>query len=373
MNTPSLQGIRVLDFSSLLPGPFATLMMAEAGADVLKIERPGKGDEMRGSETDFALLNRGKRSLVLDLKSPTDRARLQPLVQTADILVEQFRPGVMERLGLDYEAVSHVNPGLIYCSISGYGANGPDALKVGHDLTYAAEAGVLAQTSAADGVPGMPPTLTADIGGGAYPAFMNIVLALFQRTRSGRGCHIEVSMFDNLFPFLQHCFAAAYGRGHWPLPNDALETGASPRYRIYATGDGRFLAVAPGEDRFWQNFCEAIHLPAQFIDDRCDPAATAAAVAAVIRGRTAAEWEETFRGRDVACAAVRTFEEAVHSPQFVSRDLLRRRVAGIDRSLPALPLPLAERFRDAVVSRAAPALGDSAARWLIARPPAAEK
>jgi len=361
---PSLQGIRVLDFSTLLPGPFATLMMAEAGADVLKIERPGKGDEMRRSEADFTLLNRGKRSLALDLKDPQDRIRLQPLLESADILVEQFRPGVMERLGLGYEVLSRINAGLIYCSITGYGANGPDALKVGHDLTYAAEAGLLAQTAGADGVPTMPPTLIADIGGGTYPAFMNILLALFQRTRSGRGCRIEVSMFDNIFPFLQHCFAAAYGRGHWPLPGDAVETGASPRYRIYRTGDGRFLSVAPGEDRFWRNFCEVISLAPQFIDDRCDPAATAAAVADLIRGRTAAEWEQAFHGRDVACALVRTFEEAVHSRQFISRDLLRRRVRSAGPELPALPLPLAECFRDTVAARAAPALGESAARWL---------
>src|SRR5687768_8746098 len=194
-----LEGIRVLDFSTLLPGPLATLLLAEAGAEVIKIERPGTGDEMRSytpkfgtDSVNFALLNRGKRSIAIDLKAQNAVSRLRPLLEKADVIVEQFRPGVMDRLGLGYEAASALNPRVVYCSITGYGQSGPRAQTAAHDLNYIAETGMLALSAGPDGVPVLPPALIADISGGAYPAVMNILLALRACEKSGRGCKLDV-------------------------------------------------------------------------------------------------------------------------------------------------------------------------------------
>src|SRR5262245_47228615 len=188
-----LEGLLVLDFSTLLPGPLATLILAEAGAEVIKIERPG-GDEMRaweprwGSQSvNFALLNRGKKSIVVDLKDAHHREQLKPLMTRADVLVEQFRPGVMARLGLDYASVSAINPRIIYSSITGYGQTGPRRSVAAHDVNYMADSGLLSLSMGPPSHPVLPPALIADIAGGAYPAVMNIMLALRERDRTGRG------------------------------------------------------------------------------------------------------------------------------------------------------------------------------------------
>ncbi len=351
-----LAGLVVLDFSTLLPGPLATLMLAEAGAEVTKIERPGEGDEMRrfpphtedGSAV-FAMLNRGKRSLALDLKAPADAETLRPLLRRADVLVEQFRPGVMDRLGLGYAALSALNPGLIYCSITGYGQHGPRAQQAGHDLNYMAASGLLGLVAGADGAPALPPALVADIGGGAYPAVINILLALQARARSGRGCHLDVSMHDNLLPFAFAALAEGFGGG-FPAANALLTHGGTPRYQIYRMADGRCLAAAPLEDRFWRQFCDAAGLP---------ETACTAEVAARIAAHDSGEWSRRFAGRDVCCSIVATPGEAAADPHFAARGLFAHRVRVGDHELPALPVPVDPQFRAAPGLRDSPALGDA--------------
>src|SRR5262249_52685082 len=273
-----LAGIRVLDFSTLLPGPLATLLLADAGADVIKIERPGTGDEMRSytpklgtDSVNFALLNRGKRSIAIDLKAPGAVESLMPLVKSADVIVEQFRPGVMDRLGLGYEAVSQVNPRIIYCAITGYGQSGPRASTAAHDLNYAAETGMLGLAAGADGAPVPPAALVADIGGGSYPAVINILLALRERDKTGRGRKLDIAMADNLSSFMYWAIGDGLAAGRWAQPGKALVTGGSPRYNVYRTSDGRYIAAAPLEEKFWQAFCDAIGLAADARDDRRDP------------------------------------------------------------------------------------------------------
>src|SRR3954462_8058065 len=194
-----LKGICVLDFSTLLPGPLATLMMAEAGAEVIKIERPGHGDEMRSyvpkfgaDSVNFALLNRGKRSIAIDLKAQGAIEKLTPLIGRADVVVEQFRPGVMDRLGLGYEALRAINPRIVYCAITGYGQYGPRADVAAHDLNYVAEAGMLGLTRSAEGAPVLPAAFVADIAGGTSPAVVNILLALRERDATGAGCKLDI-------------------------------------------------------------------------------------------------------------------------------------------------------------------------------------
>jgi alpha-methylacyl-CoA racemase len=361
-----LQGILVLDFSTLLPGPLATLLLAEAGAEVIKIERPGTGDEMRGyrprfgrDSVNFALLNRGKRSIAIDLKAADARARLAPLLKRADVLVEQFRPGVMERLGLGYDALKAVNPRLVYCAITGHGAHGPRAQDAGHDLNYLAETGMLGLAAGADGAPVLPPALIADIGGGAYPAVMNILLALQARAASGEGCRLDVSMSDNLFTFMYWAIGNGLAAGAWPRPGAALVTGGSPRYQVYCTSDDRFIAAAPLEERFWQNFCAEIGLASEFRDDRRNPDATRAAVASLIRAHPAAEWARRFAGKDVCCAVVARLQEAMEDPHFRARGLFAWGVAGAGARIAAVPVPVAPLFRSAPGDEAAPELGEA--------------
>jgi alpha-methylacyl-CoA racemase len=344
-----LDGILVLDFSALLPGPMATLLLAEAGAEVIKVERPG-GEEMRGytprwgnNSVNFALLNRGKKSIALDLKSHSDREVLRPLVERADIVVEQFRPGVMARLGFDYPTVATFNPSVIYCAITGYGQTGPKRDVVGHDLNYIGEAGLLS-LSMGDGV--IPPALIADIGGGAYPAVINILLALQERQRTGRGSYLDIAMSDNIFPFMYWALGKGLAAGSWPKNSAELVTGGSPRYHLYATSDGRFVAAAPLEQKFWENFCEVIGLDPDLRDDSRNVQATTQRVSEIIGGRDAKTWHLLFSHRECCCSIVATLEEAIADPQFRARDLFRHTIENENgQTLPALPVPIDPAFR----------------------------
>jgi alpha-methylacyl-CoA racemase len=359
-----LEGVRVLDFSTLLPGPLASLILAEAGAEVIKVERPGQGEDMRayepqlgGTAAGFALLNRGKRAIALDLRAPGAAQSILDLAPDVDIVLEQFRPGVMRRLGLGYEDFRAVNPKIIYCALTGYGQSGPKSQVAGHDLSYAAETGLLSFAAGSDGMPGIPPTLIADIGAGTYPVVVNILLALRRRDASGEGAFLDVAMTDNLFTFMFWGLAMGHGSGNWPRPGKEQLTGGSPRYRVYRTADARYLAVAALEDKFWQAFCRIVELPAALCDDRRDPAASIAEVERRIEARPAAHWDQAFAGVDVCCAVVRTLEEAIRDIHFRARGLFERKVTLPEHTLPALPVPVVPSLRSPSVARAAPMVG----------------
>lgn len=350
-----LDGILVLDFSTLLPGPMATLLLAEAGAEVVKVERPGRGEEMRtyeprwgGHAVNFAMLNRGKKSLALDLKSAADRERLQPLLEKADVVIEQFRPGVMARLGLDYESLRAINPDIIYCSVTGYGQSGPKRDQAGHDLNYVGDSGMLALSMGPAEHPVLPPALIADIGGGAYPAVMNILLALQQRERTGQGCHIDVAMADNLFSFMYWAIGNGLGAGEWPGNGTDLVTGGTPRYRLYATRDRRIVAACPLEQKFWEAFCRIIDLDPELRDDGRDQGATTRRVAEIIASRDAAEWADRFATEDCCCTVAAHLQDALADPHFRARGLFAHRLVGDNgEELPALPVPISPEFRAA--------------------------
>lgn len=367
MSAGVLSGLRVLDFSTLLPGPMATLFLAEAGAEVIKVERPGKGEEMRGYQplwgadsANFNLLNRGKKSVALDLKDEGDRQRLKPLIESCDILVEQFRPGVMARLGLGYDDVRRINPRVIYCSISGYGQDGPRHARAGHDLNYIGDAGLLALSPGTAEAPVLPPALVADIGGGTYPAVINILLALRHRDLTGEGSYLDIAMADNLFTFLYWALGQGQATGAWPGSGDALVTGGSCRYRLYPASDGRFIAVAAIEEKFWAAFVDAIGLEPGLRDDRTTPEATGARIAQIIRAQASEHWQDVFAAADCCCTVVRSVREALADEHFAARGVFAARLVN-ERgdAMAALPTPVARQFRVGTdAARAAPRLGE---------------
>jgi crotonobetainyl-CoA:carnitine CoA-transferase CaiB-like acyl-CoA transferase len=342
MPSGPLSGRLVLDFSTLLPGPFAGLILAEAGAEVIKIERPG-GEDMRHFPPAFgetsaphALLNRGKRLLEIDLKDADAREILKPLLARADVVIEQFRPGVMDRLGLGHQAVAALNPGVVYCSITGYGQTGPKADAPGHDLNYMAEAGLLSASHGALDAPVVPPVLVADIGGGTLPAVINILLALMERDRTGRGRHLDIAMTE-----MVRAFGVLVEAGTvLARSGDGMLTGGLPRYGLYATADGRLLAVGALEERFWRIFCDLVGLPERLRADAATPDETRAALRAILRARTADAWLALFAGTQACVSLVATPEEA-------ARDSRHRVANASGETLPAASVPLVEAFRQA--------------------------
>jgi crotonobetainyl-CoA:carnitine CoA-transferase CaiB-like acyl-CoA transferase len=358
-----LAGLLVLDFSMLLPGPLAGLMLAEAGAEVIKIERPG-GEDMRrfppiadGESAAFALLNRGKQVLTLDLKNPADRARLTPLIARADIVIEQFRPGVMARLGLGYDDLRAINPKLIYCSISGYGQSGPRADEAGHDVNYIASTGLLDLQPGPVAAPVLPPALIADIAGGSFPAVINILLALRARDRSGQGAFIDIAMTDAMFTFAWYALALGSAGGRFPKPGEMSLVGGSPRYQLYPTKDGQIVACGALEQKFWQAFCAAIGLGPEFVDDKRDPKATRDAVARLIAARTADAWRPIFARADCCVTIVVPLQQAMQDRHFVDRGLFAPQIEMASGELmPALPVPIDPQFRDKPGSKKAPPL-----------------
>lgn len=318
MTTLPLSDLRVLDLSTLLPGPLATEMLADAGADVVKLERPEVGDEMRSyhprhgeASANYAILNRGKTAYGVDFKDPSQVETVLQIATEADVVVEQFRPGVADRLGLGFEAVRALNPDVIYCSISGYGPDGPHAGRAGHDLNYLAESGLLSVVTDSAGSPVLPVTVLADIAGGTYPAVVNILLALRQRDRTGEGVHIQVPMAQNL-QVLAYGYVATHQAGDgWPRPSAELLTGGSPRYRIYATADGRHVACAALEQKFWNRLVEIVDLDPSLRDDAGQEAAVIAALADRFASGTADHWRELLANEDVCTSVVSTWEEAV--------------------------------------------------------------
>lgn len=262
-----LEGIRILDLSRLLPGPYATMMLGDLGAEVIKVEEPGTGDYMRkftpmveGTGVFFLAVNRNKKSITLNLKKERGKEILRTLVRKADVLLESFRPGVMDGLGLGYDAVREINPGLVYCSLSGYGQDGPYRDRAGHDANYLAASGVLGITGNRNGQPIIPGIQVADLTGGMF-AVIGILSALWQRQRNGRGTYLDVAMADGLYSVMSIHLAAMMAAGMPAVRGDMMLSGALACYNIYKAGDGGYVALAALEEKFWKNFCQALERP----------------------------------------------------------------------------------------------------------------
>jgi crotonobetainyl-CoA:carnitine CoA-transferase CaiB-like acyl-CoA transferase len=321
-----VSGVRVLDLTRLLPGAVTTLFLADLGADVLKVEGPGEGDYMRWVEpmvgeygAMFAANNRNKRSMTLNLKTERGQEILHRLAADSDVVVESFRPGVADRLGAGYRELSADNPGLVYCSLSGYGQTGPYARRPGHDLNYLAAAGIAALTGAADEPPAVVGPQIADVWGGGVTAAVAILVALLHRHRTGQGRYLDVSMMDGtLFGLVNHLPAwlgggQAYRRGEQGL------NGGHANYGVYRAKDG-YVTVADYELKFWTRTCELLGRP-DLAATHATPAAKAE-LDAVFATRTRAEWEDLFAGEDCCFMPVLTPEEVAESAHVAERGLL---------------------------------------------------
>jgi crotonobetainyl-CoA:carnitine CoA-transferase CaiB-like acyl-CoA transferase len=316
-----LDGITVLDLTRLLPGGAATLLLANFGAEVIKIEEPGTGDYARsmppfldGEGAVFHLMNRGKKSVALDLKDTRGKDAFLSLASRADVLVESFRPGVMMRLGLNYETLSTHNEGLIYVAITGYGRQGPLTGMAGHDINYQALGGSLDLTGEEGGPPVIPGVQIADLAGGAMQAVIGVLLALTARARTGRGQMVDVSMLDGAAWMLPVALAFYQATGAMPERGAAVLTGRYACYRLYRCADGRWVSVGALEPKFWAALCRALGceqlIPDQFAEGE-RRREMIAALSRIFETREAGEWFDYLKPHDVCVAPVRNVAEVM--------------------------------------------------------------
>jgi alpha-methylacyl-CoA racemase len=324
----TLQGFRILDLSRLLPGPYATQILTDLGADVIKIERPPEGDyaremapfvEVRDAHGHlrigamFAQLNRGKRSVALDFDDPRGRDALLALARNADVLVESFRPGTLARRGLGFEPLRQANPRLIYCSLSGYGQHGPYRGRAGHDLNYVARAGILKLNGATAGAPVPPPVQIADLSGGMM-CTLEILAAIIERERTGTGRYLDVSLFAAALSWMKTVVGAfQQATGNDPERGELPFAGAYPCYNVYETADGEHVVLGALEHRFWDNFCRLTDRPDLL--QRQYEAAARDEVAAVIRHKSQAQWLALAEQSEVCLDPLLSVSEALAQPQ----------------------------------------------------------
>ncbi len=328
---PPLAGMKILDFSYLLPGPFATMMLADLGADIIKVENPENPDLMRlippflhGISATYAHINRGKRSLALNLKCDEAREVVYALLREYDIVVEQFRPGVMERLGLGYERLKEINPALIYCSLTGYGQTGTYASRAGHDINYMALAGVESFSGRKETGPAPGGIQVADIGSGSKNLCIAVLAAYIRRLRTGEGEYIDISITDGVFAMTAFQTSQFLAGGNEPSAESEFLNGGSI-YDFYRTFDGRYLSVGPVEPKFLTGFLHALEM-GNVLEKGLLSAKQMREVKREIARRIAqkplSHWLEVFASIDVCIEPVRTLGEAINNPPISERSMV---------------------------------------------------
>ena len=325
-----LTDIRILDMSRLLPGPFCTRLFADMGADVIKIEEPVKGDYARDfvpRRGDFACwfmeVNRNKKSVALDLKQESDRTLFLELAKTAQVVVESYRPGVLEKLGVDFATVRKVNPKIVYCSITGYGKQGPLVKQADHDIGYQSVAGLISLSGGKDGEPAIPGVLAADMQASAM-AGMSILAALHHAERTGEGQEISISLFDTCLALVPGVSATYFGNGFVNMRGNNWLSGANPNYNVYRTKDGRYMSVGCLEEKFWKNLCRVLERPdlVPAIREEDKYPWLKQELATVIAGKTMREWVELAKGSDACFAPVLNYDEALASEQVIADEMV---------------------------------------------------
>lgn len=346
----ALPGLKILDASRLLPAALCTQMLADLGAEVLKVEETGRGDYQRSfppmgkvDSGTFLLCNRNKKSITLNLKSEAGKAVFKQLAAEADVVVEGFRPGVMKRLGLDYETLKEINPRLIYCAVSGFGQDGPYKMVAGHDLNYMGIIGALPLFGMAGGPPMVPGLLTADIGGGSLMAAYGILAALLARQVTGAGQMVDVSMMDGAMSFIAyHASEPMFGDVD-PKGGEYRNTGGAPCYSIFRCKDGHYVTLGALEEHFWERFCDAAGVPELKTDQFPEGEARSRQFEQldhVFEQRTRAEWVDLFFKHDIPGGPVNTMREAFEDPHVKAREMVMHVDHPVEGRIPQLGFPV---------------------------------
>ncbi len=338
MSKGALEGITVLDLSRLLPGPYASMILADHGARVIAIEdRRFAGEAMWGSS-----VNRNKEHMTLNLKSDRGRDIFFEMAASADVILEGFRPGVTKRLGVDYEAITKINPAIIYCSITGYGQSGPYRDVAGHDVNYLSVAGVLDLIGEAGKAPVIPGIQIADMAGGGMNAVIGILMAVVERHRTGKGQYIDISMTDGCFSLLTLAFMLQQLTGQRPKRSDFLLSHRYACYNTYETRDGRYLSIGAVENRFWKVLC-AFFDAAEYTQYQYDDTRREEIIdffRARFKEHPLSYWEEAFAGKDICWAPVKTMPEALADPLFHTREMVAEIQSAGDKPFKALGTPI---------------------------------
>jgi crotonobetainyl-CoA:carnitine CoA-transferase CaiB-like acyl-CoA transferase len=317
----ALEGIKILDLSRLFPGPYCSMILADLGADVLRIEDRRFSGEGPGMPT----VMRNKRHMTLNLKHPQAKDIFYRMAREGDVILEGFRPGVTERLGIDYESIKKINEKMIYCSVTGYGQGGPYRNMVGHDVNYLSFGGVLGLNGEAGGDPVIPPIQVADMAAGGMNAALGIMAALIARQRTGRGQYIDISMLDGIVAMLPFPASLLWGLGGSPRRGDTLLSGRYPCYSVYETREGGFISIGALEPRFWEALCRKLgredFIPIQY-DEGNKKEEMFSFLRAAFKIKTREEWLEEWKDVDVCLGKVLSLEETLGDPQVVSRGMV---------------------------------------------------
>lgn len=350
-----LSGVRVLDLTRLLPGPMCTLHLADMGADVIKIEDPRCGDYAREMGDFYELINRNKRSVVLDLKTQVGKDNFFALAKTAHVILEGFRPGVANRLGIDYDPVKAVNPKIVYCSITGYGQTGPYRHKAVHDINCLAYTGILDQMGREGKAPALSNIQMADVLGGAMGAVMGILAVLFETTRTGVGRYVDVSMADCVLSHHVMPLMAFNQGGCSPGRGRDLLNGGLPWYNIYRTADDRYVALGALEKKFWKNFCKAIDQEQwqEQPQDQTQRDRIQSELRRMFLQQSLDAWVEKFKPVDCCFSPVLSLEQAMQDPHLSSRAVFRKVDGRVEYTFPIRFHPTQEQARSP-----APKLGE---------------
>ena len=326
-----LNGIRILDLSRYLPGPFATQIMADFGAEGIKVEDPKGGDLGRmlppllnGESTRFYSVNRNKKSIILNLKKPEGKEAFKRLASRSDVIMDQFRPGVMDKLGLGYEELKQINPALIYCSITGYGLDGPLRDAAGHDINYLSLAGFTGVSGSYNCKPVICGSQIADVAGGGLYSVIAVLMALAQRQKTGQGQHCDVAMFDASLSMMAYTIGEWCGLGKLPQIGDELLSGGYAFYQVYPAKDGKYVSLGALEEKFYLEFCRKIGRM-DLYEKRWDKESQREIIeeiSGIMLGKTRDEWVAYFADSDICFTPVLELDEVCNHPQVKARDMI---------------------------------------------------
>jgi crotonobetainyl-CoA:carnitine CoA-transferase CaiB-like acyl-CoA transferase len=328
-----LTGQKMLDLSRLLPGPYGSLLLADLGMEILKIEDLEMGDYMRKmgparkeDSAYFLAVNRNKKSMTLNLKVKEGREIFFKLIVPYDIILESFRPGVMDRLGIGYEELKKRNPRIIFCSLSGYGQDGPYQERSGHDINYMGLGGVLGLIGQKDAPPVIPGVQMADLGAGGMMSAIAILAAIIHREKTGEGQHLDVSMLDGVISWLSIHAGKYFMDGELPKRGEMYLTGRYACYHVYETKDGRYMSLGALEPKFWGNFCETIArrdlIYKQYVEGE-ERDRLIEEVQKILRTKTQKEWVDVFKNADACCEPILNLEEVFHHPHVLHRQMVK--------------------------------------------------